>query len=83
MTVFRQRGRRIAALAILGAGVYKEVKDLAKKLPSAEERKRYNGILGILADSAKDLKNDLYGAGYGYNYRNSGDCDFILKRKIK
>lgn len=71
------------ASLMLGAGVYKELKDLYGKLPSAEQRKAYKGVLGILKDSAKDLKNDLYGLGYGLTYRNEGDCDILLKKKIK
>lgn len=77
------QGGAMGALAILAAGIYKEGKDLAKKLPSKAERQRYNGTMGVIKDSVKDLKNDLYGAGYGLMYRDLGDCDFILKRKIK
>ncbi|MCM1324650.1 MAG: hypothetical protein NC218_11055 [Acetobacter sp.] len=53
------------------------------KLTSEKQRKQYGGVVNVLKDSAKDLKNDLYGIGYGFNYRTKGDCDILLKKKIK
>jgi hypothetical protein len=72
-----------SSIVTLAGGTYKEAKDIYKKLSNSEERKKYGGSLGVLKDSAKDMKNNLYGAGYGLTYRQNGDCNSLLKRKIK
>ena len=72
-----------SSIVTLAGGAYKETKDIYKKLSNPEERKKYGGSLGVLKDSTKDMKNNLYGAGYGLTYRNKGDCNSLLKRKIK
>ena len=72
-----------SSIVTLAGGAYKEAKDIYKKLSKPEERKKYGGSLGVLKDSAKDMKNNLYGAGYGLTYRQNGDCNSLLKRKIK
>ena len=72
-----------SSIATLAGGTYREAKDIYKKLSKPEERKKYGGSLGVLKDSAKDMKNNLYGAGYGLTYRQNGDCNSLLKRKIK
>lgn len=77
-----QGGLGSSAITLVG-GVLKEGKDIYKKLLKPEERKKYGGSLGVLKDSAKDMKNNLYGAGYGLTYRQNGDCNSLLKRKIK
>ena len=77
-----QGGLGSSAITLVG-GALKEGKDISKKLSNSEERKKYGGSLGVLKDSAKDMKNNLYGAGYGLTYRQNGDCNSLLKRKIK
>ena len=72
-----------SSIVTLAGGTYREAKDIYKKLLKPEERKKYGGSLGVLKDSAKDMKNNLYGAGYGLTYSNKGDCNSLLKRKIK
>ena len=72
-----------SSIVTLAGGTYKEAKDIYKKLSNPKERKKYGGSLGVLKDSAKDMKNNLYGAGYGLTYRQNGDCNSLLKRKIK
>ncbi len=65
----------------LAAGAAKEVDDLQYKLRNEEEIKRYNGRWGIVKDSAKDMKNNVIGAGYGLLNKNP-DCESLLKKKI-
>ena len=77
-----QGGLGYSAITLVG-GALKEGKDISKKLSNSEERKKYGGSLGVLKDSAKDMKNNFYGAGYGLTYRQNGDCNSLLKRKIK
>ncbi len=72
-----------SSIVTLAGGAYREGKDIYKKLLKPEERKKYGGSLGVLKDSVKDMKNNLYGAGYGLTYRQNGDCNSLLKRKIK
>ena len=72
-----------SSIVTLAGGTYREAKDIYKKLLKPEERKKYGGSLGVLKDSAKDMKNNFYGAGYGLTYRQNGDCNSLLKRKIK
>ncbi|MBR5599467.1 MAG: hypothetical protein IKW39_05450 [Alphaproteobacteria bacterium] len=77
-----QGGWGSAGLTLVG-GAGKEIGDIKDKLSNPEERKKYGGSLGVLKDSVKDMKNNLYGAGYGLTYRKKGDCNSLLKRKIK
>lgn len=77
-----QGGGISAALTLLGA-VEKECEDLYRKTTSSVERKKYEGVVNIWNDSVKDMKNNLYGAGYGLTYRKDGDCDILLKHKIR
>lgn len=72
-----------SSIVTLVGGTYREAKDIYKKILKPEERKKYGGSLGVLKDSAKDMKNNFYGAGYGLTYRQNGDCNSLLKRKIK
>ncbi len=69
--------------ATLAGGIYKEGKDLRKKLFNSEIRKQYGGALGVVGDSVKDMKNNVRGASYGVMHRGADECDFLLKRKIK
>lgn len=64
----------------LGAGFVKEADDLQRKLRSEEDVKRYNGRWGIVKDSAKDMKNNFIGAGYGL-FSKDPDCESLLKKK--
>jgi hypothetical protein len=77
-----QGGITPSLITLLG-GVGKEVKDIKDKLRNSKQRKKYGGTLGVLKDSVKDMKNNLYGAGYGFIYDNQGDCNILLKHKIK
>lgn len=61
----------------------KEGKDLYRKLSNGKLRKMYGGIGCVIGDSVKDMKNNLYGSGYGLMYRERGACDVLKKHKIK
>ena len=54
----------------------KEGKDLYRKLSNGKLRKMYGGIGGVIGDSVKDIKNNLYGSGYGLMYRERGHAMF-------
>lgn len=77
------QGGILAATAMLAGGALKEGRDLCKKLSNSKTRENYGGSCGVIKDSVKDMKNNLYGAGYGLIYRKDGDCDILLKHKIK
>ena len=68
------------ATAGWSAGLIKEAKDLAQKIPSSDARKRYGGIENILKDSAKDIANNWKGLHYGLE--NKGKCINLLEKKL-
>lgn len=62
-------------------GIAKEAFDLAKKLKDEKEIKKYNGKLGVVWDSVKDMKNNTIGLGYGM-LSFDPDCESLLEEKI-
>ena len=77
------QGGLTSSIITVTGGALKEARDLYTKLSNTKQRKKYGGSLGVLKDSVKDMKNNLYGAGYGLTHRKIGDCNILLKRKIK
>lgn len=80
-------GGILSAIETLGGGVAKEIKDFYEKTTNPLLRKQYGGILGIVKDSAKDLKNDVQASWKGFKTGNSQICkEYLppyLKNKIK
>ena len=65
-----------SASTVLAGAALKEGKDLYRKLSNGKLRKMYGGIGGVIGDSVKDMKNNLYGSGYGLMYRERGHAMF-------
>lgn len=66
--------------AALAVGAAKEVIDFTKKTIVKTERDRYNGVLGVATDGAKDMKNNIIGSFYGLTHSQRGGCDKLLKK---
>lgn len=80
MSCLAGKGGKLEATAGWSAGLIKEAKDLAQKIPSSDARKRYGGIENILKDSAKDIANNWKGLHYGLE--NKGKCINLLEKKL-
>lgn len=72
------QGGALATMETLAGGMWKEAKDLMRKLPNPE---KYNGIRDILRDTGSDLVKDFYGAKNGYYNPEPGYCDRFLNTK--
>lgn len=62
------------------AAAGKEGVDLIKKTFVPSLNRQYGGLTGILADGAKDARNNGIGARFGRNPDN--DCQSLLKNQI-
>ena len=63
-------------LTVTGLGFGKEGYDIYNKITNKKLKNQYGGTFGVLADSLKDLTNDIYGLYLGYT---GYDCGRILK----
>lgn len=80
MSCLAGKGGKLEATIGWSAGLIKEAKDLAQKIPNTETRKRYGGVGNIFKDSAKDITNNWKGLHYGLE--NKGKCVNLLERKL-
>lgn len=74
-----QGGLRMASLGLAG-GVYKEIKDLSKKINNSKYVNAYGGNMNIVKDSVKDMKNNLIGLRYGF-FDDNPNCYSLLSKK--
>ncbi len=72
------QGGRLAAAETFAGGVWKEIKDLNRKLRNPA---KYKGYMNIYEDTIKDLKNDYCGVKDGYTHREPGYCNYLLNIK--
>lgn len=77
------QGGVLPAAVMLAGATLKEGGDIYKKITNSKLRKSYGGVAGVLSDSLKDMKSNLYGLGYGLTYPESGACNILQKKKIK
>ncbi len=80
MSCLAGKGGKLEATIGWSAGLIKEAKDLAQKIPNTETRNRYGGVGNIFKDSAKDITNNWKGLHYGLE--NKGKCVNLLERKL-
>ncbi|MBP5398887.1 MAG: hypothetical protein J6Y53_00530 [Alphaproteobacteria bacterium] len=76
----------LATAETLAGGLYKEMQDTKDKIADPQKRVAYGGILGVLGDAKKDLKNDFIGATAGYiagRYNVPETCNLLLSNPIK
>ena len=76
----------LATVETLAGGLYKEMQDAKDKIADPQKRVAYGGILGVLGDGKKDLKNDFIGATAGYiagRYNVPKSCNLLLSYPIK
>ena len=79
-------GGFLATAETLAGGLYKEIQDTKDKIANPQKRMSYGGILGVLGDAKKDMKNDFIGATAGYiagRYNVPKSCNLLLSYPIK
>ena len=76
----------LATAETLAGGLYKEMQDTKNKIADPQKRMAYGGILGVLGNAKKDMKNDFIGATAGYiagRYNLPEACNLLLSYPIK
>ncbi len=68
----------LSANATMTAGIWKEIRDLYKKLYKEREKYKNYTKSEIIQDSFKDLGNDAIGIAKGLSANNIEECNYIL-----
>ena len=81
MSCLAGRDGLVSALAGLGVATAKEGWDIIYKMANPKLREDYGGWDGILADSKKDMKNNI--RGFKHGFMDNQPCYPLLKNPLK